>query len=165
MSTIVSVLAIETTVGKGSTFRVVDQDGKRYEYISASAVVQAALLAAFVTDSSVPLVIESGAFEIRRVEAFESARRHPRNLEGRYRVNRIATQRVSGVDHLEAFLVDLRQGPDSEKAYNIFDPLLTLLLTTAFASVDDSPGMDPIPVSAKIVDNDIVSARISRREE
>ena len=164
MTNVVSVLAIETVAGKGSTFRVIDQDGKRHEYISTSAAVQAALLAAFVTDSPVSLVIDSGPFEITRVEAFTSTGGYPRNLEGRYRVDRIATQRdSSGVDHLEVFLVDRRQG--TERTFNILDPLLIQLLSTAFAFTGEPPDLEPLPVNATIEGTEMVSARIRRREE
>jgi hypothetical protein len=163
MSNVVSVLAIETTTGKGSTFRVVDQDGKRHEFISTSAAVQAALLAAFVTESLVPLVVEEGTYVITRVEAFESARMLPRHLEGRYRVDRLATQRVDGIDHLEVFLVDLRQG--TERTFNIVDPLLSQLFATAFAFMGEPPDLEPLPVNATIEGDQLVSARIRRREE
>ena len=121
------VVAIEAVKGNGSAF-VLAKDQKRFVYTSTSAVIQSALVGAFLTRAEVQLDVIGQAW-IKRVNAFGPGS-GPLMSPGPFRVSRMATQRTEGVDHLEVFLV--RPPDKNETAYNVFDPLLQQLFLAAF---------------------------------
>lgn len=134
-----SVTAIETVVGEDSKFELAKNSPDRLQLTSTSAVVQAAMLAAFLVDGAVNPETEGNTGMIKRVPAFESGPGQNHQYAGKYRVNRIATQRNpdTGAEYLEVFLVD---GNDAELFCKVDDPLLSQLLVAAFVFRDTSPG-------------------------
>lgn len=153
------VTAIETVVGEGSKFELAENSPDRIRLTSTSAVVQAAMLAAFLVDRAVELETEDDEVTIKRVYAFESGPGQNHQYRGKYRVNRIATQRKSktGAEYLEAFLV---HGNDAELFFKVDDPLLSQLLVAAFAFRDASPGHKLLLYARTQNNTDLIGVRL-----
>lgn len=156
------VTGIEAVVGGGSTFALRKDTAERLVLTSTSVVVQAAMLGAYLTGGEVAPEQETDTSVIRRVPAFERGAGIYEYQPGKYQVSRIATQRDgngTGVDHLEAFLLDEQQ---QEKAYNIYDPLLGQLIMAAF-SFRGSPPQDYLPLYIGTYNVNLVSVRLGER--
>jgi hypothetical protein len=120
------VEAIRAAAGGYATFVLENQAA----LCSTSAVVQAALLGAFLTGGKVDVETEEETTFVKRINAFEAGK-GPSPYPSEYLVNRVATQRgPDGVDHLEAFL--MKPNDTADTAYNVFDPLFQQLLLAAF---------------------------------
>src|SRR5919205_2875900 len=96
------VVAIDAVKFGGSTY-VLAMGNQRYVFTSTSAVIQTALIGAFLTRAEVQLDVV-GQTWIKRVNAFGAGTGSvPIHSPGPFRVARMATQRTEGVDHLEVF--------------------------------------------------------------
>jgi hypothetical protein len=129
-----SVKAITVATGGPSTF-VLKNETSGYELsMSSNLLIQQLLLDAYFTGASVSIEYVSGTKVVRRVLPFEVGNGPDVFPPNKYRVSRLATQRMpNGRDeHLEVFLVD---GEQPEKPYNIYDPFLQQMLVAAFAQI------------------------------
>ena len=149
------VALITAELDKPSTFVLESPDPPLF---SSSLLIQRVLLSAFLTHAQVEIELVDASREIKRVRPFEPASEHPTERPGPDRVSRIATQRnVHGEDHLEVFLI---QGHGGEKAFNVSDPFLQQLLTTAFDATrpDQGPSLQVTLNS----EGEIAAARLGR---
>jgi hypothetical protein len=152
-----SVRAITATVGGPSTFWLAQDPGNPVLVLSFSALVQRLLLEAFFTAANVEVELVPGSSVVRRVLPFEAGNKPAPSSEHKYRVSRLATQRMSnGQDeHLEVFLV---KGQDPEKAYNVYDQLLQQVLESAFGHSAHFP-IDVL-LGVEFDGNDIATLRL-----
>src|SRR5262245_2345171 len=136
------VKSITAVNGNASVF-VLEKMGRSSQRVSSwSVVIDRALLSAFLTEAQVVVELVDGTQEIKRVQPFEPGKGPSLRPAGPYRVERIATQRnAEGLDHLEVFLAK-DQSPLG--AFNVTDPLLQQLFTTAFDATrsDRGPKLD-----------------------
>lgn len=153
------VVAIETFRGAGSVFVLAVKPGAadRVELTSFSAVIQGALIRAFITGAEVKVITEGHTPIIRRVEAFEAGDGINSPVSGDYRVNRLATQRTEQGDHLEAFLIK-GNGPN-DTAFNIFDPTLQPI----FFAVFEKKMPVSIPIDIEYENQTVIAVRVGER--
>ena len=151
------VTAIESFAGGGgSVFVFAANSPDRMMFTSSSAVVQGALLRAFMTGAKVKVITEGTSPIIRRVEAFEPGNDIAVKLYGDYRLNRIATQRTKDGDYLEVFLI---KGNNPEAQFLFFEPTLQAVFFAAFET------KKPVgfPLQIKYDGQTVVSVRIGER--
>jgi hypothetical protein len=132
--TVGTLTLITAEVNQPTTFVF---DGPRQKYYSSRPLIQKVLLSAFFKEAKVEIDLVENSDEIKRVHPFDPGNPRP-GPGGPDRVTRIATQRnIDGNDHLEIFLV---RGEDPVQAFNVFDPLLQQLLTSAYDATRANQG-------------------------
>src|SRR5262245_54861332 len=147
---------ITAELGKSSTLMF---EKSSEVFFTPSPVIQRALLSAFLTRAAIEIDLVDRSKEIRRVKAFGPGREQTPQFPGPDRVNRIATQRnANGGDHLEVFLI---QGHGRENQFNVSDPLLQQLLTTAFDATRSGQGPS-LEVTLDSSGMEIVAAQLGR---
>jgi hypothetical protein len=130
------VALITAELGKPSTLVL---ESSAQTFFTSSLLIQRVLLSAFLARAAVEIDLVDGSKEIKRVHPFDPGGEQVPHPPQPDRVSRIATQRkADGKDHLEVFLI---RSQGSEQAFNVFDPLLQQLLTTAFDGT--RPGQGP----------------------
>jgi hypothetical protein len=148
--TLYSVKAITATVGGPSTFAL-SSDNNTDLFLSSSPVVLRVLLDAFFIGARVEVDLVKGSNVVQRVHPIDAAKVLVPLPSNEYRVTRLATQRMPNGqgEHLEAFLLKKQgqdiKGPAQDKAYNVYDQLLQLVLEAAF-SLAPTPQVYPLHV-------------------
>jgi hypothetical protein len=150
-----TVKTIEAAVGGPSTFALISDASAESVLASNSVVIQGAMLGALLTGATVVPETVGDSRVIRRLNAFERGNGPIVGL-GKYRVNRIATQRTDGIDHLEAFI--MREGDSTDTAYNVYDQLIQQVLIASFQQPKTPVG--DIPLSIGFENGQLVSARL-----
>ncbi|MEA2552971.1 MAG: hypothetical protein QOJ65_1147 [Fimbriimonadaceae bacterium] len=127
-----TVLGIRATTKMPADYKLLKNATDKVDATSASIVIQRALASAFLKGGEFMLDFVSGTSEIQRVHPFEAKTPTYRTSQDGYRVDRVATQRVSNADHLEAFVYKPADEPAKAKAYNFFDPSQHFLVCAVF---------------------------------
>jgi hypothetical protein len=160
-----SVMAIIATIGGPSTFVIGSRNSPdRERVVSASLLIQNALLPALLSGAKPVIVLMPGTTVIRRVQFFALGTDPllPDRFSGDYIVSRIATPpavKADQADHLEVALKKI--GDTEETAFNIFDPFLQQILIAAFRSLVPPfvPGQS-LPVDVQIEDAEVVTVTL-----
>ena len=150
------VVAIEAFRYGGTAFVLARDSTAPTVLSSSSAVVQGALIRAFMTGAKVKVITEGTTCIIRRVEAFEPGDGLSALIDGEYQVNRLATQRTVDGDVLEVFLI---KGNNPETQFLVYDETLQPL----FFAVFESKRPVQIPVQIQYDDKTVVAVRIGEK--
>jgi hypothetical protein len=153
------VVAITAARGRPSAF-VIDSGAGVERVESSSILVLETLLPALLTGAKpVKVDLGPGTLVINRVTPFALGKGREVFFAGEFTVTRVATQRKpDGTDeHLEVFL--MKTG-SPEKAYNVYDPFLQVILIAAFGLGTNGPTAPHVDV--KFEGEDIASVSLGQ---